>query len=182
MQYLKCAVAAFAITIFAALPLRAQQGDLDALFETLKAADADAAPAIVDRIWTEWSKSGSPAMDLLLKRGRDSMEAEEFAKAADHFGALIDHAPHFAEGYNARATAYFRLGRYGLSLADIRSALALNPRHFGAMAGLASIQEELGFQTDALATWRRVLDINPNDEHAAQAVLRLGTLADGVQI
>ena len=64
--------------------------------------------------------------------------------AIEHFTALVDHAPEFAEGYNARATAYFQNGQYGPSLEDIRQTLMLNPRHFGAMSGLALILEELG--------------------------------------
>ena len=59
-------------------------------------------------------------MDLLLTRGRDALEAGETVLAIRHFTALIDHAPEFAEGYNGRATAYFQMGRYGLSLEDIR--------------------------------------------------------------
>jgi len=42
-----------------------------------------------------------------LARGRDAMDAEAFDRAIEHFTALIDHAPDFAEGYNARTTAYF---------------------------------------------------------------------------
>ena len=67
--------------------------------------------------------------------------------AIEHFTALIDHAPDFAEGYNARATAFFQTGQFGQSLADIQQTLALNPRHFGAISGLALI---LGHRLGAL--------------------------------
>src|SRR5690606_3470319 len=87
-------------------------------------------------ILREWSKSGSPAMDLLLKRGREAMEAGDLKAAIEHLTALTDHAPEFAEGWNARATAYFLAGAFGPSVDDIRHTLALNPRHFGALAGL----------------------------------------------
>ena len=104
---------------------------LDDLFRQLQSAsDADAGP-ITQNIWIEWSKSGSAAMDLLLKRGQDALAAGDPMAAIDHLTALIDHAPDFAEGYNARATAYFQIGQLGLSIADIAHTLALNPRHFG---------------------------------------------------
>ena len=56
--------------------------------------------------------------------------------AIEHFTALIDHAPDFAEGWNARATAYYQTGDFGPSIADIGQVLTLNPRHFGALVGL----------------------------------------------
>ena len=109
---------------------------MEALFEGLKGADPAAAAQIENRIYALWSQSGSPSMDLLLTRGREALEAGDMVLAIRHFTALIDHAPDFAEGYNGRATAYFQLGRYGLSLEDIRQTLRLNPRHFAAMSGL----------------------------------------------
>ena len=72
------------------------------------------------------------------------MEAQEYDVAIEHLTALTDHAPDFAEGWNARATAFYLIGEYALAVADIERALALNPRHFGAMSGLAFILEEIG--------------------------------------
>jgi len=93
----------------------------------------------VRQIAAIWENSGSPARDLLLQRGKDALEDGDAEAALDHFSALIDHAPDFAAGYNGRATAYFLLGLYGPSLNDLRQTLVLEPRHFGAMRGLAVI-------------------------------------------
>ena len=82
-----------------------QTAKLDALFDRLKTADEQAAGRIEQEIWIEWSKSGSAAMDLLLERGRRAMSEGQLDLAVEHFTALIDHAPDFAEGWNARATA-----------------------------------------------------------------------------
>ena len=82
-----------------------QTAKLDDLFNKLKAADPQAAERIEHEIWIEWSKSGSAAMDLLLERGRRAMSAGQLDLAVEHFTALVDHAPDFAEGWNARATA-----------------------------------------------------------------------------
>jgi tetratricopeptide (TPR) repeat protein len=54
-----------------------------------------------------------------------------YEAAYDHLTALTDHAPDFAEGWNARATLLFQMGAYGPSIADIQRVLALEPRHFG---------------------------------------------------
>ena len=172
---LKYVVAAF----LAAAPVSADDAELEALFEGLKGADGMAAAQIEGRIYEIWSQSGSPSMDLLLTRGRDALEEGDTVKAIRHFTALIDHAPDFAEGYNGRATAYFQLGRYGLSLEDIRQTLRLNPRHFAAMSGLALILEEIGRPDDALEAWREVEKLHPNREGLQDAIKRLEREVEG---
>ena len=160
-------------------PAAADDSELEALFEGLKGADPSAAVQIEGRIYEIWSQSGSPSMDLLLTRGRDALEEGDNIKAIRHFTALIDHAPDFAEGYNGRATAYFQVGRLGLSLEDIRQTLRLNPRHFAAMSGLALILEELGHKEDALAAWREVEKLHPNREGLKDAITRLEREVEG---
>ena len=152
---------------------------MEALFEGLKGADPAAAAQIENRIYALWSQSDSPSMDLLLTRGREALEAGDMVLAIRHFTALIDHAPDFAEGYNGRATAYFQLGRYGLSLEDIRQTLRLNPRHFAAMSGLALILEEIDRPEDALAAWREVEKLHPNREGLKEAIRRLERQVEG---
>lgn len=147
--------------------------------EGLKGADEIATAQIERRIYDLWSQSGSSSMDLLLKRGRDALEAGNTVLAIRHFTALIDHAPEFAEGYNGRATAYFQAGRYGLSLEDIRRTLELNPQHFSAMTGLALILEELGQPEDALNAWREVERLSPNREGLKDAIARLEKQVEG---
>ena len=154
-------------------PVRADVARLDDLFQQLQTATDEEARAITDNIWMEWSKSGSPAMDLLLKRGRDAMNAGFPMVAIEHFTALIDHAPDFAEGYNARATAYFQTGDLGPSVADIAKTLTLNPRHFGALAGLGMIFEQLDQPEKALEVYQAALAINPHMSDVRDAMKRL---------
>jgi len=77
-------------------PAAAQTAKLDELFAELSEADARRAARIEREIWAEWSKSGSPAMDLLLQRGRDALAEGDYALAIEHLTALTDHAPDFA--------------------------------------------------------------------------------------
>lgn len=184
MHNLKRIVAAFWILLAAAgHAAAATDGEkLDALFDALKSAEPADADRIAVEIQTEWSKSGSPAIDLLLRRGREAMEAEDHVKAVEHFSALIDHAPDFAEGYNARATAYFQMRRFGLSLSDIRVALALNPRHFEAMSGLGLILDELGYAPEALEAFRAVVELHPNRQDVREAIERLSRQVDGEEL
>lgn len=148
----------------------AQTADLDKLFDDLKTADAAESRRIEREIWNEWSKSGSPAMDLLLKRGQDAMAAGDFQAAIGHFTALVDHAPDFAEGWNARATAYYMAGEFGPSIDDIARTLTLNPRHFGALSGLGMIFEELGQPEKALEVYRAALAIHPHLDSVLESV------------
>jgi tetratricopeptide (TPR) repeat protein len=180
-QILKAATALLAATFLSGAAV-AQEAELDPLFEALKDADPAGAREIEGRIWEEWSRSGSAAMDLLLERGREALEAGELPVAIEHFSALVDHAPDFAEGYNARATAWFQAGHYGLALEDIRQTLARNPRHFGAMSGLALILEEIGEEEGALEAWRAVEALHPSRQGVREAIERLERQVEGITL
>jgi tetratricopeptide (TPR) repeat protein len=120
-----------------------------------------------------WSRSGSDAMDLLLERGNAALAAEDYDLALELFSALTDHAPDFAEGWNGRATAFYLLGEYALSIADVERVLALEPRHFGALAGLAFMFEQMDETDLALRALRAVQAINPNRENINETIIRL---------
>ena len=168
------------------LPARAdpsqQNARLDDLFSQLQTATDEEAVPITQNIWIEWSKSGSAAMDLLLRRGQDALASGDPQAAIEHLTALIDHAPDFAEGYNGRATAYFEIGQLGLSVADIAKALALNPRHFGALAGLGMIFEQLNEPDKALEVYREALKINPHMKDVRDGVKRLEAQLGGQEL
>lgn len=174
------------LSAFAAGVAAAQQVEgperLDALFSEL----AEPGRGDYDRLESEiqrlWAQSGSPAMDLLLRRGREAIEAERYDVAVEHLSALTDHAPDFAEGWNARATAFYHLGEYSLSIADIERALALNPRHFGALEGLAAMLEEMDQPGFALRALREATRINPNRPSLQEALARLERKAGAVEL
>ncbi|MEO6298364.1 MAG: tetratricopeptide repeat protein [Paracoccaceae bacterium] len=151
----------------------AQTAKLDDLFQQLQTSTDEESVQITQNIWIEWSKSGSPAMDLLLKRGRDALSAGNPQEAIEHFTALIDHAPNFAEGYNARATAYYQVGELGPSISDIAKTLTLNPRHFGALSGLGQIFEQLNEPKKALEVYKAALAVNPHMTDVVDAVKRI---------
>ncbi len=166
-------VAAFLAVFFAAAPVFADENALDDLFSRLAEASEDEARRITESIWIEWSKSGSAAMDLLLQRGQRAMAEGNLDAAIEHFSALIDHAPEFAEGYNARATAYYQTGDLGPSIADIAQTLDLNPRHFGALSGLGMIFEEIGRPEKALEAYRAAQAVNPHLAEVNASIERL---------
>ena len=163
-------------------PVETQEQILDRLFTELADPANENWQYTEQNIWIQWSKSGSPAMDLLLERGRLAMAAGDYAGAIEHLTALIDHDPAFAEGWNARATAYFQAGLFGPSIEDVRHVLLLNPRHFGAMAGLGMMLEEIDKPRDALAAYEAARAIHPRQPGVLDAIARLHKQLDGQDI
>lgn len=178
----KRTVTAFAVTIALTTPLAAQETDLDDLFQELIAADEATHERVADRIIARFEKSGSPSMDLLLRRASDAAEEGEFEIAIEHLTALVDHAPDFAEGYHSRASAYFAVGLVGPALDDLRQTLVLNPRHFEAMFGIGIMLEELGRDADAIAAYEAIQEIYPLNPRAAEALARLELKLEGQAI
>lgn len=174
--------AACAAALFLALPVSAGAATLDELYAELADPDNREWQRTQSDILREWSKSGSPAMDLLLKRGREALEAGDADAAIEHFTALTDHAPDFAEGWNARATAYYMAGQFGPSIADIRRTLALNDHHFGALSGLGMIFEELGYDSRAMEAYRAALAIHPHQERIKELLAQLERKTSGTRL
>lgn len=171
---------ALAVIYATSLPLAADE--VEDLLAQLRAAEASEGARLVDEIYARWSQSGSPAMDFLLMRGREAMEAGDLRAAVEHLTALTDHAPEFAEGWNARATAFFLQERYGEAVHDIEQVLALNPNHFGAMSGLGLILEQIGYPKDALRALRAAADLNPSDVDIQGAIARLEREVGGASL
>lgn len=137
---------------------------------------------IASQIQAEWAKSGSDSMDLLLDRARDAMTKENFLAARVHLAALTRLAPDFAEAWNASATLRYLQNDYARAAAEIERALALNPRHFSALTGLALIFQQTGQEESAMKVWREVERLYPSFERAKEAIERLAPEVDGRQL
>ncbi|MEM9331975.1 MAG: tetratricopeptide repeat protein [Pseudomonadota bacterium] len=147
---------------------------LEKLFEKLKKdPKASSAGATARMIWREWSFSGSKSIDLLMNWAIVAMGREEYAKAEDLLDQVVVLAPDYAEGWNRRATLYYTMDDFSRSLADIETTLALEPRHFGALSGLAVIMQRVGNDKAALKAWYKVLEIYPANPQAQQSVITL---------
>jgi len=159
-----------------------RQTRLDTLFERLGQTGGADWLSVQNDIWAQWSRSGSPAMDLLLMRAESAMENHRYELALRFLDDLVRLAPGFAEGWNKRATVYFLLEDYGRSVADIQRTLALERRHFGALSGLGMILERLGYKQGAMRAYRRGLEVHPNLPGAAAGVERLAPDVDGREL
>ena len=80
------------------------------------------------------------------------------------FTKVIEKKPNFAEGWNKRATAYFMIGEFDKSMFDINQTLKLEPRHFGALDGMALIFMHLKQYNEAIKIYDKMLNIFPNNK------------------
>jgi tetratricopeptide (TPR) repeat protein len=156
---------------------------LDFLFGALKAAPDDAsAKAVEARIWASWLQTPSDTAALLMSRAKAAIDARQMDVAVKLLDATIKLRPDFVEAWNRRATVYYLQNDYGRSLADIQQVLAREPRHFGALAGLGMIMQELGDDKHALDAFRKALAVNPHLEKVPDLVKTLSEKVEGRDI
>jgi tetratricopeptide (TPR) repeat protein len=157
--------------------------NIDFLFGALKAApDADAAKLVENRILSLWLASGSDTTDLLMARVKTAIDAKDFDLALQLLDAIVEIKPDYAEGWNRRATVHFLKKDFSQSIADIRQVLAREPRHFGALAGLGMIMQEIGEDKRALEIFRRALELHPHLQRIPDLVKALTEKVDGRDI
>jgi len=166
---------------------KAPKGDrtrnVDFLFDALKAApDADIAKQVENRIWAIWLASGSDTADLLMSRVKGAIEAKDTKLAVQLLDSIIEIKPNYIEAWNRRATLFFALKDYGRAMADIREVLNREPRHFGALAGLGMILEEVGEDKLALDAYRKALAVNPHMQKIPEQVKTLTEKVEGRDI
>lgn len=154
--------------------------NLDFLFGALKVApDEASAKNIEDRIWALWLASGSDTCNLLMTRVKKAVDAEDYNLAVRLLDAIIEIRPKYVEAWNRRATVFFLKRDYGSALADLTQVLSREPRHFGALAGVAAIMQDIGNDKAALEAYRRALEIDPHLKGVADKVKTLTNKVEG---
>jgi tetratricopeptide (TPR) repeat protein len=147
---------------------------LPPLFDRLLAAADPREAALVEQsIWAIWTGAGDEKLDGLMERGLRAMNARDARAALAAFDELVEAAPEFAEAWNKRATLHWLLGNHARSVEDIAATLALEPRHFGALSGLAMIHEAQGRAFEAMEALEQVRSIHPHLPHLDERIQRL---------
>ncbi len=142
---------------------------LDNLFAQLKRErDPDKASGIAEEIRMEWNDSGSATVNLLMQWADKAIEEKRNSAALDFLDQAIALKPTYAESWNRRATLNFAMGNYRKSMSDIERVLDLEPRHFGALSGMAAILSNSGNDQLTLKAWERFLDVYPANRAAQQ--------------
>jgi tetratricopeptide (TPR) repeat protein len=154
--------------------LPAQEKPLDALFEALKRErNPEKARDIASQIAVDLNESGSATVDLLMQWAATAIKEKRNAAALDFLDQVTVLDPAYSEGWNRRATLHYAMGDSRKSMADIAEVLKREPRHFGALAGMAAILMENEKDDLALKAWERYLDIYPADRKAQEAMAKL---------
>ena len=122
------------------------------------------ASKLLFNIWDIWSIADNQETQIIFDEANQFMDVGELDNAIELFTKVVKQSPDFAEGWNKRATVYFLKGELNKSISDIEKTLNLEPRHFGALDGLAEIyliQDDL---VGAAVIYRRILEIIPSSK------------------
>jgi len=156
---------------------------LDFLFGALKAAPDEASAKHVEaRIWAVWMQTPSDTAALLMLRAKAAIDAQKTDVALKLLDAVVKLRPDYIEGWNRRATIYYLKNDYAHSLEDIQQVLIREPRHFGALAGLGMIMQDIGDERRALEAFRKALAVNPHLERVPELVKTLTEKVEGRDI
>lgn len=139
-----------------------QPPSMDDLFRRLKnARSAGVANRVAGEIQARWLASGSDTVDLLMQRAMAAVAAKDVGLALDLLDSIVALKPDYAEAWNQRAVLHFGQRDFDAAIEDVDVVLRLEPRHFGALVGLATMLGEYGYKARALDVYRRALAIHP---------------------
>jgi tetratricopeptide (TPR) repeat protein len=153
-----CGLAALAV----ARPAMAAD-EREALFRQLREARSEPEGRMVeDAIWRMWMAQGpTAAIREAVAEAMRRREDYDFAAAQTILDRVVEEAPDYAEGWNQRAFIRFLRDDPDGSLDDIERALELEPLHFAALAGKATILMRQGRMEPGQAALRRAVEIHP---------------------
>ena len=155
------------ICIFFAFPVKSDQFDsrLPDLFDQLYLSqDENQINNISKKIWDIWYETNDIKIEADFYRGIKSMQTQDLLMSIAFFTRVIESKPDFAEGWNKRATTYFMMGEFDKSMLDINQTLKLEPRHFGALDGMALIFMHLEQYDEAIKIYDQMLNIFPKNK------------------
>jgi tetratricopeptide (TPR) repeat protein len=148
---------------------QADQNDpkLEILFNNLSQTQSEMkAQPILLEIWSIWSVAIDTKTQEKFDAGNQLMSKRQYDESILMFSDAINLQPSFAEAWNKRATVNYIIGNYEESISDIFSTLELEPRHFGALDGLAQIYMLQNKYLKAAQVYRKILEILPYNKKA----------------
>lgn len=158
----------------------ARRHTLDELYAKLaKSGDEDEAKGLAGLIGNIWMRSGSDTANLLMQRAIESFNKKNLPVAHTLLDKLVGLQPQWAEAWNKRASVKYLEGDLDGSMADVEHVLKLEPNHFGALEGMATILRRNGLNKRALQIYRRVLAVYPHQPEIQKAVDKLTLDVEG---
>ncbi|HEY4847581.1 MAG TPA: hypothetical protein VIH87_07250 [Methylocella sp.] len=164
-------------------PEAVRKQTLDALFVRLRSAgDLGDAQQIAESIARVWLQSDSDTANLLMQRATVSVQARQYPLALSLFDKLVALEPDWAEAWNHRATTRFLAGDADGAMADVDRVIRLEPRHFGALAGMGMILQGAGLNKRAVEIFKKALEIYPLAPDIQKLVEKLTLEIEGQDI
>ncbi|MGL4396088.1 MAG: tetratricopeptide repeat protein [Hyphomicrobium sp.] len=130
----------------------------------------------IERIWR---LPGGDTVNLLLDRATKAANSNNPDLALKLLDAAVEQAPDYAEAWSRRAFVYYLKGEQERALGDLRRTLALEPKHFRALEGLAKILGESGEKKGAYKALQQLLKIHPNASGAKETADELRKAVEG---
>ena len=135
---------------------------LNQLFNELKTNKSKVALIIEQEIWTLWSTHPTDEkLTARLEEGSQLVRDQNYLQAKDIFTEVIKLDQSWAEAWNKRATVLYMLGEFKKSQDDIDQVLALEQRHFGALAGQGLVNIQLKNYEKAIRSYEEAQEIYP---------------------
>ena len=136
---------------------------LNQLFNELKVNNSKISSTIEQEIWKIWSTHPSDVkLTKMLEKGSQFVRDQQFGKAIEIFTEVINLDQNWAEAWNKRATVFYLMGEFKKSQNDIDKVLAIEVRHFGALAGQGLVNIQLKNYEKAIQSYRKAKEIYPS--------------------
>ena len=150
---------------------------LNQLFNELKVNKSKIASEVEQEIWKIWSTHPSDAkLTARLEEGSQFLRNQQLSKAIEIFTEVINLDQHWAEAWNKRATVFYMMGKFKQSQEDIDKVLALEARHFGALAGQGLVNIQLKNYEKAIFSYQQVKEIHPSMQSPEIMIRRIEEL------
>jgi len=150
---------------------------LNQLFIELKVNQSNDAFIVEQEIWKLWSTHPTDMkLTARLEEGAQFVRAQQLSKAIEIFTEVIKLDQNWAEAWNKRATVFYMMGKFKQSQEDIDKVLALEARHFGALAGQGLVNIQLKNYEKAILSYQQVMEIYPSMQSPEIMIRRIEEL------
>ena len=150
---------------------------LNQLFFELKVNQSNDALIVEQEIWKLWSTHPTDMkLTARLEEGAQFVRTQQLSKAIEIFTEVIKLDQNWAEAWNKRATVFYMMGEFKKSQDDIDKVLAIEARHFGALAGQGLVNIQLKNYEKAIFSYQKAKEIHPSMQSPEIMIRRIEEL------
>jgi Tfp pilus assembly protein PilF len=157
--------------------------DLARLFEQLRYSEsATEASRTEADIFIRLTASASPTINLLMENANVALSEQNTIAARAMMTDVVRLDPKFAEGQTRAALLAYQDGALEEAQNLLERAIKIEPRHFGAWAGLGLVREDLGDLKGAQKAYREAVYLHPFLDSAKRGLVRIEAMLDGLSL